>query len=70
METRTGTERMRAENSRIAIETFVTGNDFLIFTNVAKYTLNGILASATSAIQESGASAISYMIQRRQLLAN
>jgi hypothetical protein len=69
METRKGTERMRAENSRIAIETFVTGNDFLIFTNVAKHALNGILASATSATQTSGASAISYMTQRRQLLA-
>jgi hypothetical protein len=68
MEARKGTERMRAENSRIAIETFVTGNDFLIFTNVAKHALNGVLASATSATQASGASAISYLTQRRQLL--
>jgi hypothetical protein len=68
METRKGTERMRAENSRISIETFVTGNDFLIFTNVAKHALNGILASATSATQASGASAVSYLTQRRQLL--
>jgi hypothetical protein len=68
MEARKGTERMRAENSRIAIETFVTGNDFLVFTNVAKHALNGVLASATSATQASGASAISYLTQRRQLL--
>jgi hypothetical protein len=47
---------------------FVTGNDFLVFKNVAKLALSDVLASATSATQASGASAISYLTQRRQIL--
>jgi hypothetical protein len=68
MEARKGTKRMREENSRIDIETFVTVNDFQVFTNVSKHALKGVMASATSATQQSGASAILYLTQRRQLL--
>jgi hypothetical protein len=68
MEARKGTKRMREEKSRKAIETFVTVNDFQFFANVSKHALNGVMASATSATPASGASAILYLSQRRQLL--
>jgi hypothetical protein len=68
MEARKGTKRMREENSRKSIDTFVTVNDFQVFTNVSKHALNGVMTSATSATQSSGASAILYLSQRRHLL--
>jgi hypothetical protein len=68
MEARKGTERMLAENSRIAIEIFVTITDFLVSNNVINHALNGDFPSATSATQASGASAISYLTQIRKLL--
>jgi hypothetical protein len=47
----------------------LTGNDFLKYIDVAKHALDGVLASATSATQSSGTSAVSYLVQRRSLLA-
>jgi hypothetical protein len=69
METRTGTARMRVDEARIAVQRYVTGNDFLEYAGIARNALQGIMDSAIVICQSTGNSQIEYIASRRVLIS-
>jgi hypothetical protein len=69
METRTGTARMRVDEARIAVQRYVTGNDFLEYAGIARNALQWIMDSAIVVCQSTGNSQIEYMASRRVLIS-
>jgi hypothetical protein len=58
MEARKGTARMQVDNARVAVQTYLTGNDFLKYVEIAKKDLHGAIDSATAASLSNRVSAV------------
>jgi hypothetical protein len=43
MEARKGTTRMQVDDSRVAVERYLTGKDFIKYVEIAKKALHGVI---------------------------